>query len=210
MGTGSSGSLPGLAVRSGLCSLLLLNIAGAADLRDADWKRLNTGDVVVDSEEQGGRGRVVAMVLIDRDVEAIWRVILDCDRAPEFVPNMRRCEVLERAPDESWEIIEHEIKYSWFTPKTIYRFKAEYTPFERVHFERIDGDLRELVGDWVLTPLRDRGRPVLVSYSVFIDPGAVVPEFLVRRALRRDLPELMRALRDRVSETPPTDPGEQR
>lgn len=182
--------------------MLSLNVAGAADLRDADWKRLNAGDVVVQSEERGGTGRVVAMVLIDRHVTAIWRVMLDCDGAPQFVPNMKRCAVLERAPDESWEIIEHEIKYRWFTPKTVYRFKAEYTPLERVHFERIDGDLRELVGDWVLTPLRDRGHPVLVSYSVFIDPGALVPDFLVRRALRKDLPELMRALRDRVGETP--------
>ena len=141
-----------------------------------------------------------AMVLIPQPAEHIWKVMLDCERAPEFVPNMRRCEVVERADDGSWEVIEHEIKYRWFAPKTVYRFRAEYVPQQSVHFERVSGDLRHLEGDWGLFPLPVEADLVLVSYSVFIDPGVLIPDAIVRRALERDLPELMLALKNRVDE----------
>ena len=101
MRTDSRNSFAAMVARSGLCSFLMLNVAGAEDLTEGDWKRLNSGDVVVQSEEQDGKGRVAATIVIDQDVEAIWQVMLDCDGAPEFVPNLRRCKVIGRASDES-------------------------------------------------------------------------------------------------------------
>ena len=195
-------SLVGVAARLGPYCWLLLSAnsteASPSRLTDDDWKRLNRGGVVVHTGEQGDEPRVEAMILIPRPAEHIWEVMVDCERAPEFVPNMRRCEVVERARDGSWELIEHEIKYRWFAPKTTYRFKADYVPQQRIHFKRVSGDLRQLEGDWGLFPFPVESGMVLVSYSVFIDPGRLVPEFLVRRALQRDLPELMLALKKRV------------
>jgi len=183
-----------------LCACLMGSAgAGAMELSDSDRARLAAGDVVVQSRKVDGKRHVEAAIVIDQTAEDIWRVMLDCAAAPEFVPNMRRCEVLERADDGRWEIIEHEVKYSWLAPKTIYQFKAEYVFAHSIRFERLSGDLKHLVGEWTLEPFHGRDNAVIVSYSVYIDPGFIVPGFMVRRSLRKGLPEVMRALRHRVA-----------
>ena len=182
----------------GLLVFATPSLVGAAELSDEERAKLQQGEAVVRTLEIEGNRRVEAFILIDAPVEEIWRVMLDCAAAPEFVPNMRRCEVFDTAEDESWQIIEHEVKYGWIAPRTVYRFRAEYEAGRHIHFERISGDLRHLKGDWRLQPASQEGASILVSYSVFIDPGILVPGFMVRRALRRDVPDVLHALRERV------------
>lgn len=202
MGNELGKTLGGVATQIAPCCWILLGangaVAGPSELSDDDWKRLSVGETVVHTQELEGRPRVAALVLIPQPVERIWEVMLDCERAPEFVPNLRRCEVIERAEDGSWELIEHEVKYRWFAPKTVYRFKAKYVHHAEVRFTRVSGDLRALDGQWRLLPLPTEEPRVLVSYTVSIDPGVFIPDALVRRALERDLPELMIALKNRV------------
>ncbi|MEM8608325.1 MAG: SRPBCC family protein [Myxococcota bacterium] len=204
MANGLRTNLGGVATRVAPFCWILLGANGAgADpsvLTDDDWKRLSAGEAVVHTAELNDRPRVGALVLVPQSVDRIWDIMVDCERAPEFVPNLRRCEVIDRAEDGSWELIEHEVKYRWFAPKTIYRFKAEYVHGQQVRFSRVSGDLRELEGVWGLFPLPTEDDRVLVSYTVSIDPGVFVPDVLVRRALERDLPELMHALRHRVDQ----------
>ncbi len=182
-------------------------ISGAAmslELDDMDWERLGAGEVVVKTDKVDGTRRVEAAIVIEQPSEAIWQVMLDCPNAPEFVPNMKSCEVLEQAEDASWEIIEHQVKYGWLAPKTVYQFRAEYKPLQQIHFERISGDLKHLEGDWMLEPVAGLEGYVLVSYSVFIDPGFLVPGFITRGALKDDLPDVMQSLRERVAQVQST------
>jgi len=178
---------------------LLIGSVNALELTDADWEQLGAGEVIVQSEKVDGKRRVEAAIVIEQALEDIWQVMLDCDNAPEFVPSMQRCEIIEQAEDNSWEIIEHQVKYGWLAPKTIYRFRADYVALEKIHFERISGDLKHLEGDWMLQAVEGLDSHVLVTYSVFIDPGFLVPGFITRGALRDDLPEVMRSLRNRVA-----------
>ncbi len=174
--------------------------ANALELTDSDWEQLGAGEVIVQSDKVDGRRRVEAAVVIQQPTADIWQVMLDCDNAPEFVPNMQRCQIIQQADDRSWEIIEHQVKYGWLAPKTVYQFRADYVPQQKIHFERISGDLNHLEGDWMLTPIDGLEDYVLVTYSVFIDPGFLVPGFITRGALRDDLPDVMRSLRERVAE----------
>ncbi len=182
------------------CGCLLSAAACALELTDSDWEQLGAGEVVVQSDKVEGKRRVEAAIVIQQTTEDIWQVMLDCDKAPEFVPNMQRCEILEQADDNSWEIIEHQVKYGWLAPKTVYQFRADYVPQQKIHFERISGDLKHLEGDWMLQPIADLKGHVLVTYSVFIDPGFLVPGFISRSALRDDLPKVMLSLRDRIAD----------
>jgi hypothetical protein len=59
--------------------------------------------------------------------------------------------------------------------------------------------LKEIEGSWVLESMRD-GNQTIVVYSVYLDPGFFIPQWLVNFTLRGDLPDLMKAIRDRVSE----------
>lgn len=187
------------------CIGLTSSVVMSLELTDMDWEQLGAGEVVVQADEIDGMRRVEAAIVIEQPSAAIWQVMLDCPNAPEFVPNMQSCEVLERADDASWEIIEHKVKYGWLAPKTVYQFRAEYQPQQQIHFERISGDLKHLEGDWMLEPISGLEGYVLVSYSVFIDPGFLVPGFITRSALRDDLPDVMRSLRERVAQVQSSD-----
>ncbi len=94
------------------------------------------------------------------------------------------------------------MKFTWLLPTTTYVFRAEYQEFSRIDFKKVSGELKELEGTWILEPIND-GQNTYVIYSVYLDPGFFVPQWLVRHILRGDLPELLMALRNRVSELYP-------
>jgi len=161
--------------------------------------RLARGQVVVREEiDKRGFKRITAAVLIQAPVEPIWNAVVDCDRAPEFVPGLKGCKVLERHANT--EIIEHHVKISWLIPEVRYVFLARYDHLKRIDFHRVRGDLRSVVGSWVLQAVNPQR--TFVVYSVHIDPGFFVPQWLVRLVLKQDLPELMLALRSRVDGVP--------
>jgi hypothetical protein len=51
-------------------------------------------------------------------------------------------------------------------------------------------------GSWWLLP-QDDGR-VLLVYELALDPGMPIPRFLVRATLKRDLPKVVKAVRERA------------
>lgn len=143
------------------------------------------------------RGWIHAAVWIDADPAAVWSVMTDCSAAPVFVPGLKRCEVLERAADGSWEVIEHEVKYNAILPRMHYVFRAAYRPPERIDFKHLRGDFKRNEGGWELARLAG-SEGTLVKYSVFVDPPFYVPRWLMHMSLKDSLPELMVALRERV------------
>src|SRR5688572_29618118 len=66
---------------------------------DPDWlRRIESGEVAFEAHpDPGGRGGWVrAMIDIAAPPEAVWRTILDCDRAARMTPSVKRCTVLSR------------------------------------------------------------------------------------------------------------------
>jgi hypothetical protein len=153
--------------------------------------------VSLDSSEQSGKAH--ATVRIHAPREAVWKLITSCPEERDMVPGLLECTVLETAPDGSWQRIRQVLDYSWYAPKLTYQLKATYTPPQRVTVERLTGDLRELRGSWVL---ESSGGDTVANYSVELSTGFWVPHWLVRAALRRDLPKMLRALRSRAESEP--------
>ena len=166
-------------------------------------QRLAAGEVVVQSatavDPAAPRGRVHAAVRIQASPEAIWSVMTDCSQAPLYVPGLKRCRRIDAAPDGRWEDIEHVVRYSWLLPTIRYVFRAQYDRPRRIDFHSISGDLKEQAGTWYLTPTPDRTATV-VEYELYLDPGFWIPQFLVARTLRKDVPAVLSGLRDRVQE----------
>jgi hypothetical protein len=152
--------------------------------------------ISLDPAEQSGSAS--ATVRIHASREAVWSLITSCPESVALVPGLEVCEILETAPDRSWQRIRHVMNYSWFVPKVTYEIRAYYDPPTRVSIERISGDLRILRGSWVL---KSDGDYTLAHYSVDLVPGFWVPHWVVRGALRHDLPKMLRALRARAEET---------
>ena len=149
--------------------------------------------VVLDPAEQNGTAS--ATVKIHAPRETVWSLITSCPESLRMVPGLEVCDVLETAPDRSWQKIRHVMNYSWFVPKLTYVIRANYDPPSKVSIEELTGDLRSLRGSWELK--RD-GDYTIAHYTVDLVPGFWVPQWLVRSALRRDLPKMLRALRTRA------------
>ena len=157
--------------------------------------------VSLDQSEQSGSAS--ATVRIHARREAVWSLITSCPESVRMVPGLEICDVLETAPDQSWQRIRHVMNYSWYVPKLTYVIRATYDPPSKVSIERIAGDLRTLRGSW---ELRSDGDYTIAHYTVDLAPGFWVPHWIVRSALRKDLPRMLRALRSRAEAAPNSKP----
>ncbi len=149
--------------------------------------------VLLDAAEQSGTATATVRIHASRDI--VWALITSCPEALKMVPGLIGCEVLETAPDSSWQKIRHVLDYSWYIPKLTYVLRASYDKPYRVVAERISGDLKSVNVSWTLRP---DGEDTLAQYQIDLAPGFWVPRWLVRGALRRDLPKMLRALRARA------------
>jgi len=189
--------------------LLLATLEPVTATEQREWvaepaiqQRLAAGEVVVITNSNAAdsahpRGWVRAAVRIRASPEAIWVVMTDCQQAPAYVPGLKRCRRIDGAPDGSWQDIEHEVRLSWLLPTVRYVFHAQYDRPRRIDFHRISGDLKEEEGTWLLSPTAD-GTATVVEYEVYVDPGFWIPQALVARSLRKDLPAALTGLRHRV------------
>jgi hypothetical protein len=149
--------------------------------------------VSLDAAEQSGNADATIRIRAPREI--VWSLITSCPESLRMVPGLEACEVLETAPDRSWQRIRQVMNYSWYVPKLTYELRASYDQPSRVSIERTAGDLRTLRGSWVLI---SDGDYTLAHYTVDLAPGFWVPHWIVRAALRRDLPKMLRALRTRA------------
>jgi hypothetical protein len=193
-------------VRHSFAIALLSFTAFASPAADLAQESSQHGDidvaVMLDAGEQSGSAS--ATVRIHARRELVWSLITSCAEALHLVPGLVGCDVMETAPDRSWQRIRHVMDYSWYVPKLTYEIRAFYDQPSRVSIERISGDLRILRGSWAL---QSDGDYTIAHYAVILAPGFWVPRWIVRAALRRDLPKMLRALRTRAELVQKQKPG---
>ena len=186
-------------MRAGLAALVLIGSAGRADIA-TDAEQHGDIDVAVILDPAAQSGHAIGTVRIRARREDVWSLIRSCAEAPKLVPGLIACTILRTAPDQSWQVIRHVLVYSWYLPKMTYDIRATYEQPTRVSLERISGDLRVLKATWLL---ETDGEYTVAHYEVELAPGFWVPQWMVRYALRHDLPKMLRALRARAESARP-------
>ena len=142
--------------------------------------------------------RSSATLRIHAPRETVWAVLTSCDEQLGMVPGLTACEVIDTAPDGSWQLIRQTVDYSWLVPKVTYVLRARYDYPAHIDIERESGDLRMLNSSWYLEA---DGEFTVVSYSLEVNCGFWVPHWLVRIALKHDMPKMLAALRTRSEST---------
>ena len=145
-----------------------------------------------------------ATIRIRATREVIWAIVSSCPEALKIVPSLKACAVLERAPDASWERILQVMEYFRFLPNVRFEVRVNYRPPGSVTFERVSGDLTSLRGEWTM---QSDGNYTIAQYDIAIEPGRWVPHFLVRAALKHDLPKMLQALRSDAETVHPKNLG---
>ncbi len=146
--------------------------------------------VRIDSDPVLNASHVRASIDIAAPPAAVWKVLTDCAHAPQIVPNLESCRVLKHDPAGHWEVRENVIN-----PPLLPRIRTvSHNDFEtarRLSFHRIEGDMRVSEGEWRLDPVAGGTH---LSYDARFAPDFFAPKFLVRQAVNRDFPKLLRAL----------------
>src|SRR6185295_3917554 len=188
---------------SGLIPFLLLANRLPADEPEPDLKWIDREAVasrmVFYQTERGERPQVVLIKLavdVAAPPQAIWDVLTACQIAPEYVPNVQSCRKLEVLDNGRADLFVQVIKPAFFIPAFEHVFKLEYTPYTRIDVHRVSGPIAHMDGSWWLLPQSD-GHTLLV-YNLALDPGFPIPRFFVRATLKRDLPKVLSAVRERA------------
>jgi carbon monoxide dehydrogenase subunit G len=180
-----------------LVVLALPGLAPAGEAPSADWlRKVEAGDIPLEVRpDPGGRGgEVRAMIDIPAPPQAVWRTILDCERAARMTPSVKRCTVLWRDPAGRTEIREHVVKWSFLLPALHSTSRLTLEPYRRIAFHCEDGDIKDCEGQWLLEPLGDGGT-TRVTYENRASAPYGLPSGLAVAAMRRDVPAALRALR---------------
>jgi hypothetical protein len=182
--------------------LALFSIAsGAVAEPNLDWldrDALAAGEVLVQADHGDRRLTVNVQLAVEIDASptAVWDVLRACEVAPEYVPNVVSCRKLEEVDDGRGELFVQTVKPIFFMPTFEHVFRLDYTPYSRIDVSRVSGPIAHMQGTWWLLP-QDTGR-ILLFYELELDPGMPIPRFMVRATLKRDLPKVLAAVRERA------------
>ena len=184
---------------------LICGAVGAAAQPNLDWinrDAIAARQIQVDAE-RGDRPLTVNVRLaaeIDASPAAVWDVLRACEISPEYVPNVVSCMKLEEIDGGAAELFVQTIKPIFFMPTFEHVFRLDYMPYTRIDVSRVSGPIAHMQGSWWLLP-QASGR-ILLVYELALDPGMPIPRFLVRSTLKRDLPKVVAAVRDRAEAAP--------
>lgn len=167
-------------------------------LRSDEIRRLMQGEVLIDiSSDDSSAGIIKAAIDIPASAKAVWRVMADCARSPKYVPGLVSCKILETASNGKNDVREHVVKWAWFMPPVRSVFRSYYDPWKTIRFQKMDGDLADLSGEWRLEPVNG-GKATRLFYSAKIALSLPLPDAMVRGVLERDVPQTLKALRTEV------------
>jgi len=159
--------------------------------------RLARGEVVVDLVEEGETKFVVGKVVIKQPPEVIWPTLVNpFEFQGTICPRMKSVDVLVDQPDTS--VLRYGMNICFPFPSVSYTVESKYAAVEAIEFRRMTGFMRDFRGCWLLRRLD--GGATEVMYSVYVDPGIPLPRWIIREAVKNELPRILVGLRTRVND----------
>jgi ribosome-associated toxin RatA of RatAB toxin-antitoxin module len=186
-----------VALSLGLACALRVSAADFT-LTPAELQRIAARQIVIRANVDSGqrRGTVRAAVRIEAAPAIVFKMMTTCADALQYVPHLKVCRVRDRALDNSWLLVEHEIDFGWYAPRVKFAYHADLVADRSIAFHQVTGDFKAYEGVWDLEPA-DNGAHTLLLYRAYIDPPGYVPSWLARSTFKRELPQMLTELRRR-------------
>lgn len=151
-------------------------------------------------------GRVLlvrATLAADAPATICYAVLADFDRLEEFVPGLRTSEVVS-GPGEP--IVLHQVgeaSAAFFRVTLDVTLAVRVHPPERIEFERVEGNLRQMRGGWTVA---GNTHHCDIGYRADIEPAFWVPPLigpmLMRNQVEKQLEGVMQEVRRRAASAP--------
>jgi ribosome-associated toxin RatA of RatAB toxin-antitoxin module len=170
--------------------LVIALIASAAPRAEA----MDQPDVTV--REQDGIYRVAATFSVAQSASAVFDVLTGYEQIPRFMPDVRSSRVIERG--EGRAVVEQEaVARVMMFSKRIHLVLDISEAAERIEFrDRCGESFAHYEGSWNIST---KGARAVVTYELSAKPAFDVPEFLLRRLLKRDAQTMIRRLQDEIA-----------
>jgi uncharacterized membrane protein len=183
---------------AGLIALHGLGAMPAVAATAKEMLLLEKGQVVVHEETPPGQElrQLKAQILIDRPVNQVWPVIRDQNNLFQNDPFMKKARVVKRMPGEQ-ELVEYTLKISPLLPQFVYTTHINFFGPSKANFKRVSGSFKDFQGYATLEPAAS-GKKTLMTYSLGVDLGFMVPPFVVNQVLKTNLPRLLSGIRQTV------------
>lgn len=189
-----------LALALSLCAMALTpsNInARVADGALETATKLAKGEVVVELHEQNGIKYVSGKIVIKEPAARVWPILTNpFEYQGKICPHMKNLRVV--ADTQQMSRLHVDVDCGLLMPLLSYVVESHYIPDSRIDFRRIDGNIKDFRGYWLLEPMADPNQ-CQVTYSMYIEPGFPVPQWIVREGVKMELPRTLLGLRKRVN-----------
>jgi ribosome-associated toxin RatA of RatAB toxin-antitoxin module len=141
--------------------------------------------------EVNARGEVAAAPA------AVWRILTDYERMPEFVPDLRQARVLSRSGDQALLEQLGEARFLFFRRDIRLVVQVREQPISQIDISLVDGDMRVYNCSWRLVPLAASGGTRLL-FTGSVAPKFYVPGMLGANLIRADIEKMMAAVMARL------------
>lgn len=168
-------------------------LAASIDFNEEELAALRGGEIqfqILHKDKPGGGARVAALFHTNSD--DIWDIIGLCKYELIYVRGLELCEARETG-DLTMQV-HHRVHSGWYAPTLDFTFEASRTIAGRGEVKLLGGDLKVLIGSWVLLPVPDENQ-VIVIHEVRVQTKTPAPRWMVRRSLRKDLPNMLACMR---------------
>jgi ribosome-associated toxin RatA of RatAB toxin-antitoxin module len=139
-----------------------------------------------------GKTYTVARVSIKASPDKVWQILSDYDNAPKVFPQLKKSKLMQ--DHGSSKIVKHVLAPSGLPGTYEYIVEVKESAPHSLEWHRVSGAFKQVDGYWKLEPL-DGGHTTLVTYASYVDGGFLMPQPLVRRQCRIDMPEVMTTLK---------------
>ncbi len=215
VGTGAAAAeLPSELLRPPCVSCQQMPEATRALFSEADWKRLDAGEVVIvdrapkTTDREGGDSashETEAAVIVPRPAAEVWAVLVDFESRPRVLPNVSEARI-ERVEDN----------HAWVRQRVnVFLMQIRYTMI--ITLDPIHGlitcvldrasphNVLDTSGSWQVFPY-SASATLLLSRDR-IDTGKRVPRMIENYLVKQSLPRMMISLRDEVERRASAGPG---
>ena len=125
---------------------------------------LNQGKVIL----KGQQGEYTGQVLATGNLDSAWSVLTDYENFSNFLPNVASSKVIDTQGNQ--KIFEQvSIVDLWlFTEQSTLQISAQETQKQKIDFQMVKGDLKNLQGTWQLEQVTDN--QILITHTVKVQP----------------------------------------
>ena len=186
------------------CLCLFLNIAASGE---DELVKLKNGKILLSKANVIGldkvsRKRGKATMLVNASIDQVIDTILDHNHYAEFMPSVVECRIIEES--EMTRVVAYCVKMGFmevfchlrwfFAPKNIHHDKIR---IDCAIDNKFPANVADIQGTWILEPLIENTQ-TKVTYTVYMKSGKFIPGFIERYISRRQLPKIMKNIRNRV------------